>query len=295
MIRGATLLVLLLAGSTGDLVPIDCPSCAAWNAPQAPFRLHGNSWYVGTGGLSAVLVASDDGLVLIDGGLPQSAPVIAANIESLGFALSDIRWILNSHAHYDHAGGIAALKRLSGADVAATVRGAAALRAGNVPADDPQVGYGEKANAFPPVAEVIELEDGATITVGGIALTLHATPGHTPGGSTWSWRSCEGEDCRDLVYADSVTAVSAPGFRFSNEPERLTRFEATFARIEALPCDLIVSAHPSATGLFEKIAVRDGRASGTPLLDPQSCRTYAVAGRAWLQKRLAEEAAAAKD
>ncbi|MFY2763212.1 subclass B3 metallo-beta-lactamase [Arenimonas sp. MALMAid1274] len=290
MPSNAVLLMLLLATAPSDLRPIDCEACAGWNAPQAPFRLHGNSYYVGTRGLSAVLVATDQGLVLIDGGLPQSAPVIAANIASLGYRLSDLRWILISHAHYDHAGGIAALQRLSGAKVAATAHAAAALRAGDVPADDPQVGFGRAANAFPPVTDVVELEDGALIRVGGTTLTMHATPGHTPGGSTWSWRSCEGEDCRNLVYADSLTAVSAPGFRFSDAPALLAQFEATFTRVEALPCDLVVSAHPDATGLFNKLAVREGQGTGPALLDSASCRNYAAAGREWLKKRLAKEA-----
>lgn len=291
MLITPALLAAALAATPADLTPIDCGACAEWNVPRAPFVLHGKSWYVGTEGLSAVLIDSGDGLVLIDGALPQSAPLIAANIESLGFRLTDVKWILNSHPHYDHAGGIAALQRLSGAKVASTARGAQALRLGNAPHDDPQVGFGPQANAFPPIADVTVLADGAALTLGGLTLVMHATPGHTPGGATWSWRSCDGGDCRNLVYADSISAVSAPGFRYSDDPARVAEFRATFDRIGALDCDLAVSAHPGPTALFERAAARDAGKAEPAFFNDQSCRDYAAFGRDWLDKRLAEEAA----
>ena len=290
----SALLAAAVAATPADLTPIECSACAQWNEPRAPFLLHGKSWYVGTQGLSAVLVDSGEGLVLIDAALPQSAPQIAANIESLGFALGDVRWILNSHPHYDHAGGIAALQRLSGARVASSAAGAQALALGNAPHDDPQVGFGPKANAFPPVAKVSVMADGDTLVLGALTLTMHATPGHTPGGTTWSWRSCDDAGCRDLVYADSVTAVSAPGFRFSDDAARVAEFRATLARIGALDCDLAVSAHPGPTRLFEKAAARDAGEPTPAFFDDQSCRDYAAFGTQWLDKRLAEEAAASR-
>ena len=292
----ALLLAAALAATppANDLTPIECSACAQWNLPRAPFLLHGQSWYVGTEGLSAVLIDSGAGLVLIDGALPQSAPLIAANIAALGFRLTDVKWILNSHPHYDHAGGIAALKRMSGARVASTARGAEALALGDAPQDDPQVGFGPKVNAFPPVKDVIVLDDGAVVSLGGLVLSMHATPGHTPGGTTWSWLSCDAVGCRNLVYADSVTAVSAPGFRFSDDSERLAEFRATLDRIAALDCDLAVSAHPGPTRLFERAAARDAGQTAPAFFDDQSCRDYADFGRQWLEKRLAEEAAPAK-
>ncbi|HEU4664933.1 MAG TPA: MBL fold metallo-hydrolase, partial [Dokdonella sp.] len=102
-----------------DETPMQCPRCDDWNARVEPYRLADNTWYVGTKGLASVLVVDDDGLVLIDGGLPQSAPVILGNVRKAGFDPARIRWILNSHAHYDHAGGIAAIARITGAQVAA--------------------------------------------------------------------------------------------------------------------------------------------------------------------------------
>ncbi len=292
-----TTLLLAAALATAphaDLVPIDCGSCAAWNEAQAPFRLHGDSWYVGSKGLSAVLIATPEGLVLIDGGLPQTAPLIAANIQSLGFRLSDVRYLLNSHPHWDHAGGLAALQRMTGAPVVASSAGAAAMRRGNSPHGDPQAGFGEKANAYPPIPVIQTIADGGTLTLGGTTFTMHATPGHVDGGTTWHWRSCAGDDCRDLVFADSLSAVSAPDYHFSDHPDQVAALRESIAKVAALSCDLVVSAHPSASGLMEKLAKREADPSVNALLDPQSCKRYAEGGASGLEKRLAAEAAPAK-
>src|SRR5262245_39991633 len=120
--------------------PKVCDGCEEWNQPQAPFKLHGRSYYVGTRGLSAVLIQTSDGFIVLDGGLPQSAARIEANIRTLGFKVEHIKLIVNSHAHYDHAGGIARLQRDSGAKVAASASGAAALMSGKATPDDPQYG-----------------------------------------------------------------------------------------------------------------------------------------------------------
>ena len=265
-----------------DITPIDCDSCAEWNREHAPFRLFGNSYYVGTEGLSSVLIATDQGLVLIDGALPQSAPQIARNIEALGFKLSELKWIVNSHAHFDHAGGIAALARMSGARVAASERGAEALRLGNASDDGPQAGFGKAAMAFPPVAEVTVVADGEAIRLGNLELTAHYMPGHTPGAASWHWRSCEAEHCLNLVYADSLTPVAAPGFRYSSDPARVAAFEHSIERMRELPCDLFVAAHPSFAQLFER------QAAGT-LVEAHGCRNYADDAAQRLQRRLAEE------
>ena len=134
-------LALLLAPITTPRAqrPIECPPCAEWNEPQRPLRLHGNTYNVGTHGLGAILITSPQGHVLIDGGLPQSGPVIRANVESLGFHMRDVKLILNSHAHYDHAGGIAELQRASGARVLASAWSAGVLKVGKAQPGDPQV------------------------------------------------------------------------------------------------------------------------------------------------------------
>ena len=266
----------------------ECPSCAEWNAPQRPFRIHGNAWYVGTRGLSAVLVTSPAGHVLIDGGLPESAPIILESIRAAGFRPEDVRLILNSHAHYDHAGGIAALQDASGARVAAHPWSAAAMRRGTPPPEDPQR---EVALAYPAVSAVDEIADRDTLRVGAIALTAHFTGGHTPGGTTWSWTSCEGDRCLRLVYADSQTPVSADGFLFTRNaryPSAIADFERGFATLERMRCDILVTPHPGASRLLERVAAREA-GDATALIDSGACRSYAATGRRNLARRIERE------
>src|SRR5579872_1966395 len=226
----------------------ECPSCAEWNAPQEPFRIFGNTYWVGPHGLGSILITSDRGHILIDGALPESAPLIERNIHTLGFRVEDIKRILNSHAHFDHGGGIAALQRDSGAQVAASAWSAGVLERGETQKDDPQSGI---ALRFPAVRNVRVIQDGEVVRVGPLAVTAHFTPGHTPGGTTWTWRSCESERCLDLVYADSQTPVSADGFSFA---PIVVQFEHSESVIEALPCDILLTPHPSASHLWERRA-----------------------------------------
>ncbi|HTA64620.1 MAG TPA: subclass B3 metallo-beta-lactamase [Xanthomonadaceae bacterium] len=274
-----------------DEAPIHCDDCADWNQPQAPFRIFGNTWYVGVQGLSSVLVVTRDGLILFDGDLPQSAHLIAENIRTLGFDIHSVRWILNSHAHSDHTGGIAALQRMSGAKVGASMRGAQALRAGDVPADDP-LAADEPATRFPPVAHVQAFRDGDTIALGGVTITAHATPGHTPGGTTWTWRSCEGARCADIVYADSLNAISAAGFRYSDSSRSPTTADIlrhSIATVRALPCDILISVHPGVSDVLDKAAANARDPSKNAFLDPGSCRAYADYYEQSLDARLLKE------
>lgn len=277
-------------GDTSSGYPADlCPSCAEWNAPQPPFRLFGNSYYVGTRGLGAILVTSADGHVLIDGALPESAGRIIANIAALGFRVEDVKLILNSHPHFDHAGGIATLQRVSGAIVAASPRAAPVLEHGESGPDDPQHGV---ALSFPPVTGVSVFNDGDTLRVGPLALTAHLTPGHTPGGTSWTWRSCDGPRCVSLVYADSQTPVSADDFYFtrsSTYPSAVTDFERGFAVLERLECDILLTPHPGASQLWERVAAQDSGAAGA-LIDSEGCKRYAAAARQRLARRIAAEA-----
>jgi metallo-beta-lactamase class B len=263
---------------------------ASMNAPQKPFRIYGDTFYVGTHGLTAILITSPDGHILIDGDLPESASRIAENIRTLGFKPEDVKLILNSHVHYDHAGGIAELQKLSGALVAASPWSAKVLEQGMVPADDPQYGI---APAIEPVGLVLAISDGEVMRVGPLALTARFTPGHTPGGTSWTWRSCEAERCRNIVYADSLTAVSADGFLFSRNdtyPAALTDFETSFTLLANLPCDILLTPHPEASDLFGKLTRRGQDPNA--FVEPEGCRKLVQGAREGLRKRLADEAAA---
>ena len=269
--------------------PVNCDNCKEWNAPVKPFNVFGNTWYVGTAGLSAVLVTSPQGHILLDGALPQSAPLIIANIKALGFRIEDVKYILNSHAHWDHAGGIAALQRASGATVMASAAAAPVLQSGTNGKDDPQY----QADPVVHVAKVSKVSlvgEGDTVKVGPLTLTAHMTPGHTPGGTTWTWTSCEGQRCLDIVYADSLNPYSSGDFTYTGKggkPDISASFEASIAKVAALPCDIIIPVHPGTTDVLGKAARRSG--SDNPLIDASACRAYAAEAGGLLAKKLAKE------
>jgi metallo-beta-lactamase class B len=285
-------LLLLLAPFVSALAQgtPNCPSCAEWNAPQRPFRLHGDTYFVGTHGLSAILITSPAGHVLIDGALPESAPLIRANIESLGFRMRDVKLIVNSHAHFDHAGGIAELRRASGAPVRASAWSAKVMMLGSSVPGDPQHGI---LPDYPAIDSVSTFEYGDTLRVGQLAIVPHATPGHTPGGTTWSWRSCDGPRCLDFVYADSQTPISANGFLYTKStlyPNAIADFGRGHATLERLSCDVLVTPHPSASSLWERVP-EGGATPSKPLVDRDACRRYAATARAALEQRVKQESA----
>ena len=258
-----------------------------WSQPQQPFRIYGNTWYVGSLGLSAILVTSPQGHVLIDGTLPGNAGMIEANIRALGFKLRDIRVILNTHAHVDHAGAIAKLAKDSGAQVRASTASARQLEKGGVAADDPQY---SAAARYPLVPDVQVVRDGGTVQVGTLRLTAHYTPGHTPGSTSWTWRSCERQRCLDIAYVDSLTALGRPGYRFSAHPRYVANFRHGLATAAALPCDILLTPHPEASGLADVVDAHG--ANDEALIDAGACRRYAAKGEAGLDAQLAKEHAA---
>lgn len=262
---------------------------AAWNASQAPFRVYGNTWYVGPHGLSSILIDTGQGLALFDGDLPESAPQIEAHVHALGFRVRDIKWIFNSHAHVDHAGGIAALQSASGAQVLASAAGAHELELGGADPSDPQ--YGTIPD-YTPVRHVRVVRNGETLHLGNAAVTARYTPGHTAGSTSWTWTSCANSRCLHMVYADSLTAVTAPKFRFSRRPRYVAAFRRSIASVAALPCDILLTPHPDASAFWERVA-RSRSGAGVPaLIDPNACRSYAAEAARGLDARLAQEHAA---
>lgn len=284
------LFALLTLACVRAIADDDCDICMKWNEPVDPFPIFGNTYYVGARGLSSILITSPQGHVLIDGGLPESAPLIASNIVSLGFALDDVKLILNSHAHFDHAGGIAELARESGARVVMSPWSANAMRNGSGGPADPQ--FGALPN-FPSFSHVQTVGDGETIKLGELRLTAHFTGGHTPGGTTWTWKSCEDHRCADMVYADSLTAVSAPDFRFSAStryPRVLQDFANSFRAIAALDCDILLTPHPDASAFWQRReAQQDSHGDPTSFVDTGACQTYVAIARKQLQARLHAE------
>ena len=261
--------------------PITTSRSAEWLAPASPERIYGNSYLVGFGGMSVALIDTGAGLVLVDGALPQAAPAILANVRQLGFDPKDIKFILSTEPHFDHAGGLAALARDTGATVVASARGAEGLRTGMHAKDDPQLAYG---GSWPAVTRLRVMKDGEVLKLGKAAITAVATPGHTMGSMSWRWQACEGEACKTIVFASSLNPVSADGYRFTSKAGApiVAGFEASYRKMDATACDILISAHPDNAG--------PGRYND----EPGACRAYVDRSRKSLAKRLAEEKAGAR-
>lgn len=278
-------------GATGDdplLKPIAADYAQRWLGPQTPFRVFGQSYMVGFEGLSVGLIRTGEGLILIDGAVPQSVQALEANIRKLGFSIRDIKYILSTEPHYDHAGGIAALARDSGATVLAGARAVEALRSGEAAPADPQASILPRQ---PGIKRLRAVKDGEKIRLGNTVVTALSTPGHTAGSTSWAWRSCEGGRCLDIVFAASLNPVSADDYRFSDPAHRaiVDSFRVSFAKMRTLPCDILLTSHP------EQPETKDGAArlarirTPNPFIDRGACRAYAESRENALDERLKRE------
>jgi len=256
--------------------PIIGSRTAEWLSPAPPQKIFGNSYLVGFGGLSVALIDTGAGLILIDGALPQAAPAILDNVRRLGFRPRDIKYILSTEPHFDHAGGIAALARDTGATVVASPRGAEGLLAGRHAADDPQHGYG---GSWPAVAKVQTIRGNQSLRLGNMTVTALATPGHTMGSMSWRWQSCERKLCRTIIFAASLNPVSTDDFRYTAPTARpiITGFQKSYATMSETRCDILISAHPDNDG--------PGRYNARP----GACRAYAERSRKALEQRMKSE------
>jgi metallo-beta-lactamase class B len=272
--------------TAGQAVPFEqhqaeCAGKDGWNDPAPPIHVFANVYDVGTCGLVVLLIAGPRGHILIDSGTAEAAPDIARNIERLGFELTDVKLMLASHEHLDHVGGAAELKRRTGARLMVMPAARYALESGLLALDDPQFGLWPP---FPPARVDALLRDGQKVSVGPLKLTPHATYGHVRGSTSWTWKSCEGRICHTIVYADSATAPSAPGYRFSDHPDHVTRFRASLAKIAALRCDILITPHPAVSHFYQRMA---GLA---PLVNRHACADYSAAASNNLRERLESEA-----
>lgn len=259
-----------------------CGTSTDWDQPAPPVRIHANAYLVGTCGISSILITGSQGHVLIDGGTEQGAEVIAENVAALGFKMRDIRFILTSHEHHDHVGGLARLQQLSGATVVSSVAAKSVLESGQPSRDDPQYG---SIKSFPPVRVERVVADGQALLFGDLYLTPMTTPGHTSGALSWRWEACAGAVCRTIVYADSLTPISSNAYRFSAHPAYVAAYRASLAKIAASRCEILLTPHPSASMMKERMT------GAKPLFDDQGCKAYAARLGTALDKRLADEAA----
>jgi metallo-beta-lactamase class B len=269
--------------TAGPLWASACEGSDDWDKPAPPVRIHGNTYLVGTCGISSILIVGTDGDILIDSGTERGADLVANNIRKLGFSPTDVKILLHSHEHMDHVGGMARLEQLTGAQLYASANAAEVLKSGVTGEGDPQAGT---LPPFPPARVDRIVHDRDQVRLGNLMLTAYETKGHTHGALTWQWVSCDAGVCRTIVYADSLTPVSAPDYRFTDHPGALEAFRASIAKVAALDCDILLTPHPSASKMPERLAL------GKPLLDTNGCRDYAAQLTKQLDERLAKEAAA---
>ena len=226
------ILALLAAGASAQDPP-------AWSEPAAPFRIVGNIYYVGSKGLAAYLIRTRDGAILLDGTLAANVPGIERNIASLGVPLRSVKVLLNSHAHFDHAAGLARLKRDTGARLAAMDADAGALRSGIPPS---VVSYG--VVKFPAVAVDRVLHDGDTVRLGEVVMTAMKTPGHTPGCTTWTMPVRDDGRTLRVVFPCSLTVAGNKLVGNTGYPGIVADFRASFARMAGMRADVVLTAHP---------------------------------------------------
>jgi len=215
-----------------------------------PFHVIGDIYYVGMGDTSAWLIFTLQGFILIDGGLPESAAPIEANIKTLGFNIKDVKIILNSHAHFDHAGGLAKLKRDSGARLIASEGDRPILEKGHIT-------YGPSAapeDDYPPVKVDRAVKDGDTVILGGVTLTARLTPGHTPGATTWTMPIVAGDQNHNVVFFSSMTAGGQPLVNNKAYPAIVDDFKASFAKLKAMDGDILLAPHGDQMNLAKKAA-----------------------------------------
>lgn len=216
----------------------------AWAKPMEPFQITKGVWYVGTENLSSILLTTPAGHILIDAGLDESAPQIKANIEAAGFRLTDVRYLLNSHARLDQAGGMARLKAWSGAQLVASQPNADQMARGG--RQDFALG---DALPFPPVTTDKIIHDKESIILGGITVTALFTPGHLPGSTSWRVTLRNG---KTLIYADSLATPDYLLINNKNYPDLVTDMQSSFKTLAAQHVDIFIANKGDRFGLLEK-------------------------------------------
>ncbi|HXS02740.1 MAG TPA: subclass B3 metallo-beta-lactamase [Pyrinomonadaceae bacterium] len=261
------LLCVLLCPAAGCAQADD--TSRSWNQPVKPFRIAGNLYYVGASDLASFLIVTPQGHILLDSGLVETVPQIQHNVTQLGFRLEDVKVLLNTHAHYDHAGGLALLKRLTGATLMASEADAALLAAGGK--GDPN--FGDKL-AYEPVKADRILRDGDKVELGGVTMTAHLTPGHTKGNTTWTMTVTEGTKSYNVVVAGST---STPGYKLvdnPNYPGIVVDYQRTFQILKTLPCDIFLGPHGNFFDLTKKSKLLEQGEKQNPFIDPDGYKRY---------------------
>jgi metallo-beta-lactamase class B len=258
--------------------PVQAAAPLLWNQPQPPFRIVGNIYYVGSKGLAAYLMISPQGDILLDGTLAENAPMIESNIQALGFALKDVKVILNSHAHFDHAGGLAQLKVDTRAMMMAADRWA--LEHGTSRGDN-----GANLLDYPVVKVDKVIRDGQVVDVGTIAMTAILTPGHTPGCTSWSMTVTENGRPLKVVFPCSMTVAANVLVGNKAYPGIVADYRKSFARLKTLTADITLPAHPEFADILQRHQ-RQMAGDDNAFIDPAQLGKIVAAGEADFDNQL---------
>ncbi|MDA1055950.1 MAG: subclass B3 metallo-beta-lactamase [Planctomycetota bacterium] len=253
--------------------------------PFPAHRVAGNVYYVGSDALATYLIATPEGHILINSGFEETVPLIGASVESLGFKMTDVKILLESHAHSDHVAGHARLQELTGAQVVVMRGDHSVIASGG------QGQYLYADSRWTPCAVDRVLDDGDEVKLGGTTLVAHLTPGHTRGCTTWAWQATEGDKKFNVVVIGSPNVN--PGYRLvgnQDYPQIAADFAKTFVELKKLPCDIFLGAHGNYYGMHAKYE-RVKTADTNPFIDPQGYRAYVAEKEAAYLATLAEQRA----
>jgi metallo-beta-lactamase class B len=257
-----------------------------WTTPHKPFRVIGNVYYVGSKDLASYLITTSQGDILINSNLTSSVPLIRKNIEALGFHFTDVKILLISHAHWDHAAGSAEIKRLTGAKYMVMDADVPVVESGG----RADFNYGAEAGSHFPVTKVDRvLHDGDEVKLGGVVLVAHKTPGHTKGCTTWTMKVREDNHTYNVVIVGSPNVNT--GYKLVGNaayPEIAQDYESTFRTLQSLPCDVFLGAHGQYFGMEAKFA-RMKVGGANPFVDPEGYKSYVAEREQAFRKELAKQ------
>ncbi len=269
LIFSRLILLAVLTASPSLTAAQDDPAWRAWNQPVKPFRLIGNIYYVGASDVTSFLITTPEGHILLDSGFAETVPLIEDNVKRLGFKLEDVKILINSHAHSDHAGGLARLKELTGASLVIS-EGDAELISNGGKGD---FAWGDTL-AYRPAKPDRLIRDKEKVELGGVTMVARLTPGHTKGCTTWTMKVRDGGGQLDVVFIGSTTA---PGYKLVNNPQYpgiAADYAHTFELLKSLKCDVFLAPHGSFFALKEKSQRLEKGAKSNPFIDPDGYQQF---------------------
>lgn len=255
------------------------------NHPEPPVEIARGVYFIGASDVASYLIDTGQGLIVIDAGYADTAPQVLANIRALGFQPSDVRILLNTHAHFDHAAGLAAVKAATGAALYASPLDAAQLRVG---------GRGDfflrDFFRYAPVGVDRELQDGETVTLGDVSLTAHFTPGHTKGCTSWSFPvTMRDGSAEQALIICSLSTLSFDLVDNPDYPNIVSDYRRTYEVLNALPCDVFLGAHGRWFDLpGRRASVAAGNADA--FVAPEACRAFLAERQRAFEQELARQA-----